>query len=114
MKRSLLIMAITFSVTVAVIFGLRVSADALAVVIGVVLGAAASIPTTFLFTYLLLRNRPAATGDPPRSGYPQPPVVVINAADKPSVSAPPALPGIASAAPGSRQWTMIGDEETGD
>jgi hypothetical protein len=65
-----------FVVTLAVIFGVRASADALAVVIGVVLGVLASVPTTALLTYLLTRPRSAANGAPAQAAH-QPPVVVM-------------------------------------
>ena len=114
MKRGLWLVAGLFAVTLAVVFGLRVSADALAVIIGVVLGVLASVPTTFLFAWLLLRARLQPAGERPPAAIQQPPVVLINANDRPSaVSTPAALPGM-STPPGTRQWTMIGDVETDD
>jgi len=110
MKRSLLIIGVAFVVTLAVIFGIRASADALAVVLGVILGVLASVPTTFLVTYLLTRSRHET-----RPSYPaqqlsqQPPVVVINAPDKPAISSP--VTPVNSPAPG-RKWTVIGDSDT--
>ena len=52
MKRSFLIIGVIFVITLAVVFGLRASADAMAVVIGVILGVAAGIPTTLLLVFV--------------------------------------------------------------
>jgi len=109
-KRGLFIISLIFSVTFAVILGLRVSTDALAVITGVVLGVVASVPTTLLVIYFLFRQRDKADQLP----YPpaqHPPVVVINASDKPQGYAPPALPPVYPSN-GGRKWTVIGDEET--
>lgn len=106
MKRALLIMGICFSVTLAIVFGVRVSADALAVIIGIVLGVASTVPTTLMTVYLLTRHR--ASQNPPVLPY-QPPVVVINTPDKPGLTQPAAsLPTL----PTPRQWTVIGDTDT--
>lgn len=112
MKRSLLIITIAFVVTLTIIFGLRASADALAVVVGVVLGVVASVPTTFLVTYLLTRPRAGYNGTAsPSFPQQQPPVVVINASEKPAISGP-AMPPALSAHTHARKWTVIGESET--
>lgn len=110
MKRTLLISVISFAVTLAIIFGIRASADALAVVLGVVLGVVASVPTTLLVTYILARPRSNPETPSPQMMQ-QPPVVVINASEKPAVSSSPTLP-VLSAAPQARKWTVIGDVDT--
>jgi len=110
MKRAFLISVISFAVTLAIIFGIRASADALAVVLGVVLGVIASVPATFLVTYMLTRPR-FNNGTPSQQAPQQPPIVVINAPDKPLVSSPSSLP-VLSSAPQTRKWTVIGDVET--
>ena len=111
MKRSLLIIGITFAITLAVMFSVRVSPDAIAVVIGVVLGVAASIPTTLLFIYLLTR-RQHELDKTPQQMPPQPPVFVINAADRSQLQPPPALPAPFPQPENGRKWTVIGDAET--
>jgi hypothetical protein len=114
MKRGLLFTALAFVITLAVVFGLRASADALAVIIGVILGVVASVPTTFLITYALLRsnqNQLSSPGHPHHFPAQQPPVVVINAPEKPAITAAPTLPML-SPATQTRKWTVIGDEET--
>ena len=110
MKQGLLIAGVASATTLAILFGIRASTDALAVIIGVVLGVTASVPATFLVTYILLRAR-ANPSDPPQHPTSYPPVVVINASDKPAVSTPAGLlpPGPTGQ---SRRWTVIGDVET--
>lgn len=112
MKKGLLIAGLASITTLAILFGIRASTDALAVIVGVVLGVVASVPTTVLVTYILLRPNAGSQSLPPQSPLSaHPPVVVINTTDKPAISAPAALP-----APGlsgqSRRWTVIGDAGT--
>ena len=107
-------MGVVFMITLAIVFGLRVSADALAVVIGVLLGIGASVPATALVVYMLMR--PRANHQHPYSPQApqQPPVVIINASDPArqlGAGPPPAWP-----TPGptvqARKWTVIGDTDT--
>lgn len=111
MKRYFVILGIAIAVTFTAVFSLRASVDALAVVIGVILGVVASVPTTFLFTYLLLRQqyqqRTAVPGQQPAN---HPPIVVINGSDKQAASGVPLLP--APTGGQERSWTVIGDVET--
>jgi hypothetical protein len=111
MKRSLLIIGIIFAITLAVIFGVRVSPDAMAVVIGVILGVAATIPTTLLLVFVLTRQQNKLEKSAQQMPS-QPPVFVINAADKPHSYPPPALPAPYPPAENGRKWTIIGDTET--
>ncbi len=114
MKRGLQIFAASFAVALAIVFGARVSADALAVVIGVILGVLASVPTTFLLTWALLHRRFQAAGEAQPAATQQPPVVLINATDRPPVvSTPAALPGLSAPSP-TRRWTMVGEVDTDD
>lgn len=114
MKQGLLITSVAFIVTLAIVFGLRVSADALAVVIGVVLGIVASVPTTALVVYLLMRPRPHTQYPLPPQAMQQPPVVVINAADpnRQIGNPPPAQWPTPGSTIQARKWTVIGDTET--
>lgn len=111
MKRYLLILGVAIVVTFTALFSLRASVDALAVVIGVILGVVASVPTTFLFTYLLMRQQIHQTMS--MSGQPaaaHPPIVVINGSDKSAVAGSPLLPPPNMGQ--GRSWTVIGDVET--
>ena len=89
--------AVAFGVTLAVIIGVRLDQTALAVVIGVACGVAASIPTSVLIVSLLRRrdvraerkevgkNRSVETQSPPV-------VVVAPPRHKPHPPTPPAPP----------------------
>jgi hypothetical protein len=113
MKRYLLLLSLAFVVTLAGIFSLRASVDALAVILGVVLGVAATGPTTLLLLYILLRQqKQQSLSEPPHPVSPQPPVVVINTSDKPAGFSPPMLSRPPAAT--GRQWTVIGEAETLD
>lgn len=74
-----------FGVVLALIIGQRMSTDAMAVVIGVAVGVAASVPTSLLLVALLRRQRldersswQAQGGAPGYPQLPQPPVIVVN------------------------------------
>ncbi|MGQ9768224.1 MAG: hypothetical protein ACUVSS_13120, partial [Anaerolineae bacterium] len=64
-----------FGVTLALIIGQRMSTDAMAVVIGVAVGVAASVPTSLLLVALLRRQRlderNAWRPEGSAAGYPQ-------------------------------------------
>ena len=110
-KWSFLIGGGIFIVTLTVTVGLRVSADALAVIIGVVLGIVASVPTTLLVIFVISRQQNRM--ERMQTGLPQhPPVVVVNGADKaPSYANTPALPAPHAMNNGARKWTVIGGLE---
>lgn len=82
MKRALALLMLGFGITMAVIIGKRMSTDAMAVVVGVIVGVAASIPTSLLLVALLRRERrPSGSDMPAMPAFPppaQPPVIVIN------------------------------------
>ena len=113
MKRGLIVIGAAFAITLALTLGFRVSADALAVMVGVSLGIIASIPTTMLVIFVMTRQQSRLEKN--MTHFPQqPPVVVVNAADKPQGHPPtPALPPPYSTN-GARKWTVIGDIETDD
>ncbi|PKO21842.1 MAG: hypothetical protein CVU38_12690 [Chloroflexi bacterium HGW-Chloroflexi-1] len=109
---------LAFGVTLALIVGQRMSTDAMAVVIGVAVGVAASVPTSLLLVALLRRERRDYRADPPPQAYPQlqqPNVIVLNPADllggrkdQPYVPLPPpelSLDG------GMRRLRVVGDDE---
>ncbi len=110
MKRSLFIMGVVFAITLAVVFGSRVSADALAVIVGVILGILAGIPTTLLVIFILTRQRQTLERGLPQTPA-QPPVVIVNATDRAALPPAPALPAPYSA-DSTRRWTVIGDSDT--
>ncbi len=122
MKRTLAIVGAVFAVALAVVIGNRMSADAMAVVVGVVCGVLASVPTSLLLIWALgRRGQPAGTeaggGAGQRANYP--PVVVVNPGPGYGYGAqgygPPPTPPLDRSlpAPGSpRTFKVVGDEET--
>jgi hypothetical protein len=57
MKRLIPLTLLGFGVAMAIVIGQRMSTDAMAVVIGVAVGVAASVPTSLLLVALLRRER---------------------------------------------------------
>jgi len=74
---------LVFTITLAVVVGMRLSEQAMAVVVGVVAGVAASIPTSLIITWVATRNALATSQPvPPRATAPteeRPPVIFIQA-----------------------------------
>ncbi len=127
----LLLGLIAFGVTLAVIVGRRLSAESMAVIVGVVAGVAASIPTSLIVVWVAARPAPGSRPAPApvESAAPagQPRIVVV----QPSPAAQP-LPSPAYsyaqpqpvhhlsytpaygmppyAPPPERTFTIIGDE----
>lgn len=127
----LLILGLAFVVTLAVIVGQRLSAEAMAVMVGVVAGVAASIPTSLLVVWFanraLLTSHATVEMSVPRSApasapHAEPPQQIV-------VMAPPAnMPAYQNAlsypvnnalgayamptAPAARQFTVIGGAES--
>lgn len=84
MKKILVPAMLGFGVVLALIIGERMSTDAMAVVIGVAVGVAASVPTSLLLVALLRRQRTdersgwRVESSPSYPQLPQPPVIVLN------------------------------------
>lgn len=117
MRQVIALAIMAFAVTVGAMVGMRLTSEALAVVVGVVCGVLASIPTSIL---LLIVSRRQASGSPAPSRQPQPtypPVIVIN----PNAS-PPDRPSYPLFEPPDgrpagylpRQFRIIGGEEEED
>ena len=125
-RLSLYLCLLAFVITLALIIGWRLSDQAMAVIIGVVAGVAASVPTSLLVVWVALQNRTALERVVTSAATPAaPPQVIVVHATPP---APPAHPSQRSltvfhpyAAPeptafnglpvGPRQFTIMGDEE---
>jgi len=109
MKDLVKLAVIAFSIGLGVVVGNRLSAEAVAVVVGVVGGALASIPTSLLL--LALTRRWTRTEEPRPQPSAYPPVVVIQPGTQPQNHAlPPFLPP-APMTVASRQFRVIGEEE---
>jgi len=121
---------LAFSVTLAIIVGQRMSAEAMAVMVGVIAGVAASIPTSLIVVGFAARTtmlRPApeapAPAPAPRVAEPAQPRIVVmappapqmgyqNFAGYPSPAYPAyAPPALAQPALPPRQFTVIGGTE---
>ncbi len=79
MKYSAPVAAIIFAATLAYVVGIRLSESAMAVVIGVMFGVAASIPTSIILI-LTLRHaqNPRSSSQPQDSiSVPQPPTIIV-------------------------------------
>lgn len=82
MKRLLPPLLLGFGIAMALIIGRRMSTDAMAVVIGVAVGVAASVPTSLLLVAMLKRERQSWRAEQPmQQMYPQMPapnVIVVD------------------------------------
>jgi len=90
MKRVIVPVMLGFGVTLALVIGQRMTTDAMAVVLGVAVGVAASVPTSILLVALAQRGRAqrAAGGrlEPAQAAYALPPqqqpnIIVLNPGD---------------------------------
>jgi hypothetical protein len=127
MKWSVIIVGAVFAVALAVVIGSRMSADAMAVLVGVACGIGASVPTCLLLVWALVRRAQGMAAG--AQGYGRsgaganyPPVVVVNPGYG-AQSYGPAL-GMISPPPGQlagangplaggpRTFKVVGDEET--
>ena len=114
MKRFFLIMSGLFMVSLAVTVALRMTSDAMAVIIGILLGMLATVPTSLVMFYMI-RQRDHQPADPRthQAGH-YPPVVVVNS--PPYHHGYGAAPGFGSSpallpAPGGeRSFKIIGQE----
>jgi hypothetical protein len=120
MKKAVVPLLLVFAVTLAAIIGERMSTDAMAVVVGVAVGVAASVPTSLLLVALLRRDRAGGwRAEPPPSPTQQlqsPNVIVLNPADllgqrrdQPYVPLPP--PEMNAADGGMRRLRIIGSDD---
>jgi hypothetical protein len=124
MKWSVIIVGAAFAVALAVVIGSRMSADAMAVVVGVACGIGASVPTCLLLVWALVRRgqgMASGEGNGRNAGVNYPPVVVVNPGYGAQnygpalgmLSPPGQLSGAGGApAGGPRSFRVVGDEET--
>ncbi|RME76690.1 MAG: hypothetical protein D6784_05295 [Chloroflexi bacterium] len=110
MKQFVFFSGAVFAAVFAVVAGFRLSADAMAVVVGIVCGVLASIPMSAVLVWTLrLRDRQLQAQYGPGNGTQYPPVIVVNGQGTAGTSsAPPML----TANGGPRQFKIIGQEST--
>ena len=112
MRKFIAFLLIAFIVVLAVVVANRLSVDAMAVVIGVICGVGASIPTSLLIVLVAGRRGRREEGE--TRGYP--PVVIVNPGN-PGATMPgyqrgvPYLPPVLDQGVGPRQFKVIGDED---
>ena len=114
MKKFLFIAGLAFAVSLAVVIGTRLSSDAMAVVVGIVCGVLASVPTTTLMVWVLRqREKQEAQWRQSQMGQ-YPPVVVVNGQSPNGQNGYPALPSLPASATisGSRNFKVVGQENT--
>lgn len=116
LKQAGVVLGLLFVGVLAVVVVKQMSAEAMAVVIGVICGVAAAIPTSLLLLVVLTRSdrRRYEEEDRKRNQGQFPPVVVIQGGTPQAL--PPGSPGgyWPSPAPGplaDRQWQVVGGEE---
>jgi hypothetical protein len=117
MKKFLFVTGTAFAVVLAIIVGTRMSPDAMAVIIGIICGVLASIPTSVILVWVLRqRDRQEAQYGPMRFGGQYPPVVVVNGQGTNGYGNPYMTPSLPPAATmptsGSRDFKVIGQENT--
>jgi len=115
-KRVMVAAGLLFVVALAVIVGLRMSTEAMAVVIGVIFGVAASIPTSLLIVAVTRRAQERTIEESQRyRERAQPPVIVVSpggvsASPWSSPFQTPVLPPAVNGEP-TRRFHVVGDEE---
>jgi len=106
MKNVLILAIAAFAVTLAIVVGNRMSAEAFAVVVGIVCGVAASIPMSVLI--LILTNRLGRRE--PVEGE-RSPVIIISPAEAKSQYLPRPMPSSHVVDTTPRRFEVIGGEE---
>lgn len=109
MKKFLFVAGIAFSVALAVVIGVRVSPDAMAVVVGIVCGILATVPTLAVMAWVLRQRDRQMESQMNQYGQ-YPPIVVVNGQGQNGNHPPPGLtPGLSA---GPRSFKVIGQENT--
>ena len=115
-----LVIGLGFAVTLAIVIGQRLSAEAMAVMVGVVAGVAASIPTSLMVVWFASRTlRIVPPGPVMAPAAPEPRIVVVPQATPPSYQnlsgyAPAMYPTLMNLPAGlaeQRQFNVIGGVE---
>ena len=119
MKKLLFIAGIGFVITLGVVMGTRMSPDALAVVIGIICGVLASIPTSAMLVWVMRQRDKQVEmqmGQLRPFGGQYPPVVVVNGQGTNGGYASPFAPILSAGTPpppmSGRQFKVIGQENT--
>lgn len=112
MRRSLVWCAVAFIVAFAVVIGIRLENPALTVVVGVVCGVGASIPTGLLVVFLLQKKNGIRKAKVRPQAAHQPPVVVVTPPTAPQPHRPADWPEeYTLPVPAQRRFSVIGEED---
>lgn len=115
MKRYAMILLGLFTIAMAITIALRMTPDAMAVIVGIILGMFATIPTSLVLLYTI-RQRDKQQFDPRQQQHPNqyPPVVVVNSPPNgPGYNAGPINANGGSFLPapsGERSFKVVGQE----
>jgi hypothetical protein len=116
LRKILVGLGLVFVIALAVVVGKQMSAEAMAVVVGVVCGVAAGIPTSVLLLVVFSRRDAQRLEEPrqPQRQHNYPPVVVIQGGS--SQALPPGQhagywPAPPPATSANRQFNVVGGEE---
>ncbi len=109
MKRTIAIFLGLFAIGAGVTLAFRMSADAMAVIVGVGFGLLATVPTTFILLYTLRRNDAQQNQYRQQAGQ-YPPVIVVNSGQNGSAGS--GYPGLAAPGIGERNFKVVGGEST--
>lgn len=90
----LLTIPLAFAVTLAIVIGWRLSDAAMAVVLGVLAGVTASIPTSLIVVWLVARSQPAPPREPPPAAEPR--IIVVQASPESAPLHPSTTPTAAT------------------
>ena len=94
-----------FAVTLAVVIGLRLSTEAMAVIAGVVAGVAASVPASLMVIWLATRNGVTGPAREPQTNEPR--IIYVNTTPPPSwpnaMSTPPHISALTT--PHGTPWS---------
>ncbi len=105
------LLAISVALGGGALIGARLSSDAVAVLLGVVAGVAAGIPTALLLMAVTRRRDQDRHDDYEPVQRDLPPVIVVTPASAPQQLPPYAIPGYQTATPGrQRQFRVMGYE----
>ena len=109
-------LAVVFGITLAIVVGKRMSAEAMAVVVGVVCGVAASIPTSVLLLLVVSRRDHQPEDDRAHSGLERnyPPVVVIQGGGQPGLASGSGLgywPSALNGPSAQRDFHVVGGDD---
>ncbi len=112
----LVLCAVIFAATLAGVIGFRLSTEGMAVVVGVLAGVAASIPTSLLVTWLATRRsaQPLPSVSPPAEGEQREPRIIVVPAPAYPPTPPPYYPMSPAEFAPARRFTVLGSDTLAD